>query len=77
VELLAEPREHVPYDHICRLLRVSEHTLKAIEKGFQEKLQRANGDEAVECDSNLAQLRWKAQALSKGELTFGCRTCNN
>ncbi len=32
VELLAEPREHVPYDHICRLLRVGEHTLKAIEK---------------------------------------------
>src|SRR6266576_2829678 len=32
VELLAEPREQVPYDHICRLLRVSEHTLKAIEK---------------------------------------------
>jgi len=31
-ELLAEPREQVPYDHICRLLRVSEHTLKAIEK---------------------------------------------
>ncbi len=31
VELLAEPREQVPYDHICRLLRVSEHTLKAIE----------------------------------------------
>jgi hypothetical protein len=31
VELLAEPRQHVPYDHICRLLRVSEHTLKAIE----------------------------------------------
>ena len=30
-ELLAEPREQVPYDHICRLLRVSEHTLKAIE----------------------------------------------
>jgi hypothetical protein len=30
--LLAEPREQVPYDHICRLLRVSEHTLKAIEK---------------------------------------------
>jgi hypothetical protein len=32
VELLAEPREHVPYDHICRLLRVSEHTVKAIER---------------------------------------------
>jgi hypothetical protein len=32
VELLAEPREQVPYDHICRLLRVSEPTLKAIEK---------------------------------------------
>ncbi len=32
VELLAEPREQVPYDHICRLLRVSEHPLKAIEK---------------------------------------------
>ena len=32
VELLAEPREQVPYDHICRLLRISEHTLKAIEK---------------------------------------------
>jgi hypothetical protein len=32
VELLAEPREQVPYDHICRLLHVSEHTLKAIEK---------------------------------------------
>jgi hypothetical protein len=32
VELLAEPRVQVPYDHICRLLRVSEHTLKAIEK---------------------------------------------
>ena len=32
VELSAEPREQVPYDHICRLLRVSEHTLKAIEK---------------------------------------------
>jgi hypothetical protein len=31
VELLAEPREQVPYDHICRLLHVSEHTLKAIE----------------------------------------------
>jgi hypothetical protein len=31
VELSAEPREQVPYDHICRLLRVSEHTLKAIE----------------------------------------------
>jgi hypothetical protein len=31
VELLAEPREQVPYDHICRLLRVSEHTFKAIE----------------------------------------------
>jgi hypothetical protein len=30
VELLAEPREQVPYDHICRLLHVSEHTLKAI-----------------------------------------------
>src|SRR5262245_43452574 len=32
VELLAEPRQQVPYDHICRLLHVSEHTLKAIEK---------------------------------------------
>ncbi len=32
VELLAEPREQVPYDHICRLLHLSEHTLKAIEK---------------------------------------------
>jgi hypothetical protein len=32
VELLAEPRSQVPYDHICRLLRVSEHTVKAIEK---------------------------------------------
>ncbi len=32
VDLLAEPREHVPYDHICRLLHVSEHTVKAIEK---------------------------------------------
>jgi hypothetical protein len=32
VELLAEPRSHVPYHHICRLLRVSEHTVKAIEK---------------------------------------------
>jgi hypothetical protein len=32
VELLAEPREQVPYDHICRLLRVSEHTVKAIER---------------------------------------------
>jgi hypothetical protein len=32
LELLAQPREQVPYDHICRLLRVSEHTLKAIEK---------------------------------------------
>ena len=31
VELLAEPREQVPYDHLCRLLHVSEHTLKAIE----------------------------------------------
>jgi hypothetical protein len=31
VELLAEPREQVLYDHICRLPRVSEHTLKAIE----------------------------------------------
>jgi hypothetical protein len=31
VELLAEPRQQVPYDHICRLLHVSEHTLKAIE----------------------------------------------
>jgi hypothetical protein len=31
VELLAEPRQHVPYDHICRLLHVSEHTVKAIE----------------------------------------------
>ena len=28
----AEPRQQVPYDHICRKLRVSEHTLKAIEK---------------------------------------------
>jgi hypothetical protein len=32
MELLAEPREQVPYDHICRLLHVSEHTVKAIEK---------------------------------------------
>ena len=32
VELLAEPRPQVPYDHICRLLHVSEHTLKAIER---------------------------------------------
>jgi hypothetical protein len=32
MELLAEPREQVAYDHICRLLRVSEHTVKAIEK---------------------------------------------
>jgi hypothetical protein len=32
MELLAEPRQQVPYDHICRLLRVSEHTVKAIEK---------------------------------------------
>jgi hypothetical protein len=32
VDLLAEPREHVPYDHICRLLHVSEHTVKAIER---------------------------------------------
>jgi len=32
VDLLAEPRAHVPYDHICRLLHVSEHTVKAIEK---------------------------------------------
>jgi len=31
VELLAEPRQQVPYDHICRSLRVSEHTLKTIE----------------------------------------------
>ena len=32
VDLLAEPREQVPLDHICRLLHVSEHTVKAIEK---------------------------------------------
>ncbi len=32
LDLLAEPREQVPYDHICRLLHVSEHTVKAIEK---------------------------------------------
>jgi hypothetical protein len=32
VDLLAEPREQVPYDHICRLLHVSEHTVKAIER---------------------------------------------
>ena len=32
VDLLAEPRAHVPYDHICRLFHVSEHTVKAIEK---------------------------------------------
>ncbi len=32
VELLAEPRQQVPDDHICRLLHVSEHTLKAIER---------------------------------------------
>ncbi len=32
VELLPEPRQQVPYDHICRKLRMSEHTLKAIEK---------------------------------------------
>ena len=32
VELLAEPREHVPYHHICRSLHVSEHTVYAIEK---------------------------------------------
>ena len=32
MELLAEPRQQVPYDHIARLLRVSEHTVKAIEK---------------------------------------------
>ena len=32
IELLAEPREQVPYDHICRLLHVSEHTVAAIEK---------------------------------------------
>jgi hypothetical protein len=32
MELLAEPREQVPYDHISRSLRVSEHTVKAIEK---------------------------------------------
>ena len=32
MELLAEPRQQVPYDHICRLLYASEHTLKAIEK---------------------------------------------
>jgi hypothetical protein len=32
VELLAEPREQVPYDQICRLVHVSKHTLKAIEK---------------------------------------------
>jgi hypothetical protein len=39
VELLAEPREQVPYDHICQLLRVSEHTLKAIEA--RESLSKA------------------------------------
>jgi hypothetical protein len=32
VELLAEPREQVPYYHICRSLHVSEHTVYAIEK---------------------------------------------
>jgi hypothetical protein len=32
VDLLAEPRAQVPYDHICRLLHVSEHSVKAIEK---------------------------------------------
>jgi hypothetical protein len=32
VELLAEPREQVPYDHIARLLHVSEHTVKAVEQ---------------------------------------------
>ena len=32
VDLLAEPRAQVPYDHICRLLHVSEHTVKAIER---------------------------------------------
>jgi hypothetical protein len=31
VELLAEPRQQVPYDHVCGLLHVGEHTLKAIE----------------------------------------------
>jgi hypothetical protein len=47
MELLAEPREQVPYDHICRLLYVSEHTLKAIEKAeslsIAERKQRAVG----------------------------------
>jgi hypothetical protein len=32
MELLAEPREQVPYDHIAPSLRVSEHTVTAIEK---------------------------------------------
>jgi hypothetical protein len=32
MDLLAEPREQVPLDHICRLLHVSEHTVKAIER---------------------------------------------
>ena len=32
VELLAEPRSQVPYDHIARLLHVGEHTIKAVEK---------------------------------------------
>ena len=39
-----EPRQQVPYHHICRKLRVSEHTLKAIEKAeslsIAEKKQR-------------------------------------
>jgi hypothetical protein len=60
VELLAEPRQQVPYDHICRLLRVGEHTLKAIE--------RAESIPIAERKERLRRSAWKLAQLAADQI---------
>jgi hypothetical protein len=79
VELLAEP-EQVPYDHICRLLRVSEHTLKAIEKAESlstaERKQRLL-DKALRIASKAADRvedQIKGANITQSTVAFGVMT---
>jgi len=57
----AEPHQQVPYHHICRKLRVSEHTLKAIEKAESLSIAEKNRD----CWKRLCALLVKLRIASK------------
>jgi hypothetical protein len=71
VELSAEPREQVPYDHICRLLRVSEHTLKAIEA--RESLSIAERNKGSWTRRYVSRVKPQIASKIKSTTPISCR----